>query len=215
MLIHYAVPVSLYCAKIRIVLRHKGVNADERPPPGGYGSDAYKTIVPSGNVPAIIDEGLLIGDSEAITEYLNERYPDPPMLPGTIADRAKLRELSRFHDTRLEPEVRPLFAQVTPATRDPCVVLTQARNITARLSHLANLLPQRPGPAETLTLGDCGFPITFALIEELDAVLGLGITWPEDVRRYFDRIAGLSAVRPELETYRPAILNWIDQKKAS
>ena len=44
----YAIPVSLYCAKLRIVLRHKGLAWEEVPPPGGYGSEDYKQVVPSG-----------------------------------------------------------------------------------------------------------------------------------------------------------------------
>ena len=68
MLTVFTVPVSLYCAKLRIVLRHKKLEWREELPPGGYGSDAYKQIVPSGNLPALRDGDLLIADSEAIAE---------------------------------------------------------------------------------------------------------------------------------------------------
>ena len=70
MLSVYAIPVSLYCAKLRILLRHKGLEWEEVPPPGGYGSDEYKRVAPSGNLPALRDGDLLLGDSEAIAEYL-------------------------------------------------------------------------------------------------------------------------------------------------
>ncbi|MEM6624117.1 MAG: glutathione S-transferase N-terminal domain-containing protein, partial [Pseudomonadota bacterium] len=83
----YAIPVSLYCAKLRILLRHKGLAWEEVAPPGGYGSAAYKDHVPSGNLPALLDGDLLIADSEAIAEYLEERHPDPPMLPGDAPSR--------------------------------------------------------------------------------------------------------------------------------
>ena len=81
MLTIYAIPISLYCAKLRILLRHKKIQWQELPPPGGYGSAEYKSIVPSGNLPALVDGSLLLADSEAIAEYLNEKYPNPPMLP--------------------------------------------------------------------------------------------------------------------------------------
>ena len=47
MLTVYTVPISLYCAKLRIVLRHKQLEWNEQMPPGGYGSDEYKTVVVS------------------------------------------------------------------------------------------------------------------------------------------------------------------------
>ncbi len=68
MLTVYTVPISLYCAKLRIVLRHKQLEWNEQTPPGGYGSNEYKTIVVSGNLPALVDGSLLIADSEAIAE---------------------------------------------------------------------------------------------------------------------------------------------------
>ena len=82
MLAIYSVPISLYCAKLRIVLRHKKLEWNEQAPPGGYGSDEYKTVVASGNLPALVDGSLVIADSEAIAEYLEEKYPVPAMLPG-------------------------------------------------------------------------------------------------------------------------------------
>jgi glutathione S-transferase/maleylpyruvate isomerase len=43
----YAIPVSLYCAKLRILLRHKGLTWEEVPPPGGFGSAEYRATVPA------------------------------------------------------------------------------------------------------------------------------------------------------------------------
>jgi glutathione S-transferase/maleylpyruvate isomerase len=81
MLTIYSVPVATYCAKLRITMRHKGLAWEELPPPGGYGSAEYKAIVPSGNLPAMVDEGFMLADSEAIAEYLNEAYPDVRCCP--------------------------------------------------------------------------------------------------------------------------------------
>ena len=82
MLTIYAIAPSLYCAKLRILLRHKQLAWEEVPPPGGYGSDQYKRLIASGNLPALVDGSLTLADSEAIAEYLNELHPDPAMLPG-------------------------------------------------------------------------------------------------------------------------------------
>ena len=210
MLTVYSVPVGIYGAKLRILLRYKRLEWREIPPPGGYGTDAYKRIVPSGNVPALDDDGLILGDSEAIAEYLNEKFPDPHMLPDDLHGRARARELSRFNDTRLEPEVRALFAQTAPSTRDTAVVSARAQAITARLSQLARLLDWYE--PDSLTLGDCGFPATFEWIEMLDPALALNIEWPDPVRAYRRRLGRIDAVADEVASYRPVIRDWIDSK---
>ena len=176
MLTLYAIPPSLYCAKLRILLRHKRLEWTEEPPPGGYGSDEYKSLVPAGNLPALRDGALLLADSEAIAEYLNETYPTPPMLPEDLVLRAKTRELSRFHDTRLEPELRKLFAHVAPTSQDPDLNAAQTAAINAKLEQIAKVLPDRMERiGSMLTLGDCGYPITRVWIDALAGALGFDI----------------------------------------
>jgi len=142
MLTIYSVPVAVYAAKLRILLRHKGIPFEQLTPPGGYGSDAYRAIVPSGNIPAMIHNGFMLSDSEAIAEYLEEAFPDMPMLPETTQDRAKAREFSRSHDTRLEPAVRAMYPQVAYNTRNSAAVTTGGMAISKQLASLALLLSQ-------------------------------------------------------------------------
>lgn len=200
----YAIPVSLYCAKLRILLRHKRLAWEEIPPPGGYGSDEYKTHVPSGNLPALMDGHMVLADSEAIAEYLEERHPNPAMLPVGAAARAKARERGRFHDTRLEPAVRALFPHLPG--REPMPEGAPARHsaeITARLGQLAEMLGD--GAGTDLTLGDCGLPVTFAWIEALTPALGLKIGWPDAITAYRARLDQHLAVADELADYRPKL----------
>ena len=116
MLTIYTVPVATYCAKLRVMMRHKSIAWEELPPPGGYGSAEYKAIVPSGNLPAMIHDGFMLSDSEAIAEYLNEAFAQIPILPDTVQLRAKARDKARSHDTRLEPAVWARYEQVAYET---------------------------------------------------------------------------------------------------
>lgn len=210
MLTVYAIPLSLYCAKLRILLRHKNVPWRELPPPGGYGSDEYKMIVPSGNLPALVDGSLLIADSEAIAEYLNEKYPDPSMLPAELISRAKARERSRFHDTRLEPEVRKLFPLIDSPKRSSLIIDEQSKAIGDALNQLVKLLEGNDTHCgETLTLGECGFAITFAWIDALSDVFGMSIKIPKSIYQYRSRIISHSAVAAELEEYQPRLSAWL------
>ena len=129
---------------LRIVLVNKSVPFEEREPPGGYRSAAYRAIVPTGTMPAIDDDGFVLSESEAIAEYLEEKFPVPRMLPDTPRERATARFLSRFHDLHLEPQVRALFAQVAPATRDVATVAARAADIRARVAQLDSLARPRP-----------------------------------------------------------------------
>ena len=200
----YAIPVSLYCAKLRILLRHKELVWEEIPPPGGYGSAEYRQIVPAGNLPALRDGSLLLADSEAIAEYLNEVHPEPPMLPDSPAGRAVVRERSRYHDTRLEPAVRALFPYMSERKRGSFEAGRHADALTDRLDGLERLLEKSPPPA-MLTLADCGFPVTFCWLDLLIPLLGLPVDIPAPVRDYCDGLYRHKAVADEMEDYRRKI----------
>jgi glutathione S-transferase/maleylpyruvate isomerase len=214
MLTIYSVPVATYCAKLRVMMRHKGISWTELPPPGGYGSDAYRAIVPSGNLPAMIHDDFQLGDSEAIAEYLNEAYPDAPMLPEGLRLRAKTREKGRFHDTRLEPAVRAFYPQVAYETRDPAVVVSLGEALSRHLTALDLLLAHSPLDTENLWLCDCGFAVTFAWIRAFEAACGLQVAWPDRVVAYDARLHLFKAVTDELAAYKPAMDAYLQKASA-
>ena len=213
MLTIYSVPVAVYAAKLRILLRHKGIPFEQLTPPGGYGSDAYRAIVPSGNIPAMIHNGFMLSDSEAIAEYLEEAFPDMPMLPETTHNRAKAREFSRSHDTRLEPAVRAMYPQVAYNTRNSAAVTTGGMAISKQLASLALLLSQSALDPSKLWMSDCGFAVTFAWIKAFESSLNLTINWPDSVCDYDSRLQKFDTVAAELEAYLPAMRSYLDKAK--
>ncbi|MEP2639285.1 MULTISPECIES: glutathione S-transferase N-terminal domain-containing protein [Roseobacteraceae] len=215
MLTIYSVPVAVYCAKLRIILHHKGIAFEQLPPPGGYGSAEYRAIVPSGNLPAMIHDGFMLSDSEAIAEYLEEAFPDTPMLPDTVKLRAKAREFSRSHDTRLEPAVRALYPQVAYGTRDTEAVKLGGAAISKHLSSLALLLASNPLDTTKLWLCDCGFAMTFAWITAFEEAINVPVEWPDTVRAYKTRLEGFKVVADELAAYRPAMDAYLEKAKPS
>jgi glutathione S-transferase/maleylpyruvate isomerase len=212
MLTIYSVPVAVYCAKLRIMLRYKSIPFERLPPPGGYGSDEYRAIVPSGNLPAMIHDGFMLSDSEAIAEYLEETFLDMPMLPNTVKLRAKAREFSRSHDTRLEPAVRAIYPQVAYLTRDADAVQIGGLTISKHLSSLALLL-ENPLDTNKLWLCDCGFTVTFAWIRAFQDAVNLPVEWPQIVTDYETRLKEFEVVSGELEAYRPAMDAYLEKAK--
>jgi glutathione S-transferase len=90
-----------YCARVRIVLAEKNVEHEtvvidlsDRP------AWLYEKN-PLGKVPVLEEDGFALPESTVIMEYLEERYPEPPLLPADAAARAIVRlQIERF-DTAL------------------------------------------------------------------------------------------------------------------
>tara|TARA_B110000444_G_C18820264_1_gene587346 strand:+ start:162 stop:809 length:648 start_codon:yes stop_codon:yes gene_type:complete len=211
MLTIYSVPVASYCAKLRIVLRNKNIIFNELPPPGGYGSNEYRKIVPSGNLPAMIHDDFMLSDSESIAEYLDEFFPSVAMMPNTIKLRAKAREFSRSHDTRLEPAVRKLYPEVEFSTRNIESVELAGFEISKQLAALALLLSKNPLDTDKLWICDCGFAVTFAWIKAFENSLGLVVDWPDEVKQYDLRLLGFKVVSDELSAYLPAMNKYLEK----
>jgi len=63
----------------------------------------YLAVNPQGLVPTLDDDGRTLIQSLAIIEYLEEAYPDPPLLPGHPADRARVRALAEIVACDIHP----------------------------------------------------------------------------------------------------------------
>jgi glutathione S-transferase len=205
---------SLYCAKLRILLRHKQIPFEEAPPPGGGGSAEYLSIVPSGNIPALVDGDLVLTDSEAIAEYLEEKFPERPMLPDTLIGRAHSRERSRFSDTRLEPALRLTFSHVAPAVRDQAAIEEAHAMITKRLTALGVMLTRSDLPRDRLWMGDCGTIVTLEWIALFEGPVIPALDWPDAVATYRAQMLAHAAVADEMTAYRPEMLHYMHQKGA-
>ncbi|MDO7835769.1 maleylacetoacetate isomerase [Sphingobium sp. HBC34] len=80
--------------RVRIAMGMKGISWSDRTyrlRAGEQRSDAYLTLNPQGLVPALEIDGAVLTQSLAICEYLEELYPDPPLLPADPLDRARVR----------------------------------------------------------------------------------------------------------------------------
>jgi len=205
---------SLYCAKLRILLRHKMLPFKEAPPPGGGGSSTYLALVPSGNIPALVDGDMTLTDSEAIAEYLEEKFPEIPMLPDTLSARAKSRERSRFADTRLEPALRLTFPHVDPNGRDRAAISLAHAQINQRLRGLGIMLQRSDLPRDRLWMGDLCTIVTPEWIALFEGTVVPQLEWPEAVLTYRTDMLKHQAVSSELTAYRPAMLRYMEEKNA-
>ena len=88
---------SPFSAPVRIAIYAKALDIEIVAPPGGLRSAQYHTINPLGTIPCLmLDDGTRLPESAAIMEYLEEKFPDPPLLPVTPEARAQVRLLQRI-----------------------------------------------------------------------------------------------------------------------
>ena len=83
--------------RVRIALALKGLNYDYKAvhlPQGEQSQDAYAAVSASRLVPLLRDGERVVTQSLAIIEYLDETHPAPPLLPGSAAERARVRALA-------------------------------------------------------------------------------------------------------------------------
>ncbi|WP_300377629.1 glutathione S-transferase family protein [Henriciella sp.] len=106
MLILYEHPLSPYAQKVKISLREKGIDFEARLPAGigsGDTPDDFMAGNPRGEVPFLRDGQAAIFDSTIILEYIEDKWPTPPMLPETPENRARARLVEDVMDCHFEP----------------------------------------------------------------------------------------------------------------
>lgn len=93
--------------RVRIALALKGLPYDYLPVhllKGEHKRDAYAAVSPTGLVPTLVtDGGEALGQSLAIMEYLDEVHPQPPLLPASATDRARVRALAQTIACEIHP----------------------------------------------------------------------------------------------------------------
>jgi len=105
--------LSNYHNKVRIALLEKGVPFEEDPACAPSQKDEFLARSPIGKVPFLeLDDGRRLAESEVISEYLEEAYPQKPLLPKEAFERAKVRELITFMELHVELVARRLYGQV-------------------------------------------------------------------------------------------------------
>ena len=101
----YHQPLSPFCRKIRLVLAEKSIEVelvDEKP---WERRMDFLRMNPAGQVPVLKIDDLVLAESSAIFEYLEETQPEPPLLPKDPAMRAEARRLAAWFDDKFHREV--------------------------------------------------------------------------------------------------------------
>jgi len=201
--------ISNYHNKVRIALLEKGIAFDEDPGCHPSQKEAFTARSPMGKVPFLeLDGGVTLSESQAICEYLEEAYPQKPLLPRDPLARAKVRELLIVLEMHLELVARRLYRQAFFGGTVSDEVKQAAEKDLAKglraLGQLAKFSPYIAG--KDLTLADCAAFVHLPLVS-----LATKIVCGRDV------LEGMAQVKPYLKMLgeRPAFGQVNEDRKSA
>ncbi|MFP3872835.1 MAG: glutathione S-transferase N-terminal domain-containing protein [Thiohalophilus sp.] len=126
-----------YCHMVRIVLAEKGINYDIHNVDPGDTPEDLKDLNPYNEVPTLVDRDLVLFEHQVIMEYLDERFPHPPLMPVDPVSRARNRMM--LH--RIERDWYRLAHQLTnPGTASDAV----RKELRDSLMSISPIFDQKP-----------------------------------------------------------------------
>lgn len=163
---------SPFSWKVWLVLEYKQLSYEFKPMSlqnGDLKKPGYLAINPRGKVPALIDSDFVIWESSAIVEYLEERYPDHPILPQDPRDRAIARRVVVEANHYLYPVERRLFEQTLfrpDGGGDPAEIALALMDLRRELTYFEDTL-RGDYFAGNLSLADFTLYPMLALVKRL------------------------------------------------
>jgi RNA polymerase-associated protein len=146
----YSGSMDIFSHRVRIVLAEKGVAVDVINTDANDKLEDLLELNPYGNAPTLVDRELVLYDANIIMEYLDERFPHPPLMPVYPVARAK----TRLMIYRIDREWSVLVRQIESGKPD--VVQAASKELK---NYLVKLAPVFANSAfflnEEFTLVDC------------------------------------------------------------
>ncbi len=163
-----------YSHRVRMVLAEKGVTVDIVDVDPNKKPEALAEINPYNNLPTLLDRDLVLYEANVIMEYLDERFPHPPLLPVYPVQRA----LSRLWITRVEKEWSSKLDILMLGKGRETVITKARKELRESVIAIAPIFGEMPYfMNEEFTLVDCCVaPILWRLKE-------VGVTLPEKSTR--------------------------------
>lgn len=189
---------DLLSHRVRMVLAEKGINheivnvdADNLP-------EDLIDLNPYNTAPTLVDRDLVLYDAQLIMEYLDERFPHPPLMPVDPVNRAKLKMLL----IRIKKDWDPLVEKLIGKTEKQSV--KQRKELRESLSTIAPVFEQKPFfMSEEFTLVDCALaPILWRLNEMCIELPESAIAVTQYAQRLFERESfqeSLSDIEEDME----------------
>ncbi len=187
---------SHYSHRVRIVLAEKGVTVDIIESVGENKPEDLAQINPYNSLPTLVDRDLVLYESKIMMEYLDERFPHPPLLPVYPVARGE----SRLYIYRIEKDWSALV-DVIEADENKKSVDAARKELKESLTAIAPIFGEKPFfMSDEFTLIDCCLaPILWRL-----SVLGVEIPNNKQTKPlydYMDRLFDRESFKESLSDY--------------
>ena len=196
-------PLSPFCRKVRLTLAEKRIEVELIEEKYWEPTPDFLRRNPAAKVPVLRLEGRILSESQAICEYLDEKFPEPALLPKTPEGRFEVRRLCAWFDDKFHHEVtsKLLYERVNKKVMkqgypDSKNVKTGAQKIKFHLDYMAWLLDQRRWLAgDAMTLADF---TAAAHLSSLDYISDVDWNRSPVVKDWYAKIKSRPAFRPLL-----------------
>ena len=203
--------LSPFCRKIRVVLREKDLDFDMKVEKVWERREAFLKLNPAGEVPVLVEpDGTVLSGSNAICEFLDETYPNGPMLGADPAARAETRRLIAWFDDKFNHEVTRYVLEekfmkrfMAMGSPDSQAIRAGLANLGYHLEYIAYLAERRNWLA-----GDAFSLADIAAGAHLSAVDYLGdMPWEAhpDAKSWYARLKSRPSFRSLLEDHIPGL----------
>jgi glutathione S-transferase len=189
--------VSNYYNKVKIQLLEKGVAFEEEL---NWASKDEATLAcsPLGKVPFVRTPQGALCESQVIAEYIEDAYPQTPLMPADPFARAKVRELTAFLELHLELVARRLYPQAYFGGRlEQSAIDATRKELERNVAAFARLAKWSPYVAgDAFTVADCAAIVHLPLISgATKAVWGEDVLAGTPARDYVKRMSERESVR--------------------
>jgi glutathione S-transferase len=158
------------CQRVKVVLAEKNLPYEIVPidlRKQEQKTPEYLKLNPYGKVPVLVDDGTVLYESCIINEYLNEKYPNPPLMPADVGKRAKARILTDYGLAHLDGPYQKLRMETTkdPKEQNPQVIDAAKSDLRKLLQHLEKELDDQPYLVGDFSLVDAALLPRFTRLE--------------------------------------------------
>ncbi|OIO72289.1 MAG: stringent starvation protein A [Zetaproteobacteria bacterium CG1_02_53_45] len=183
--------------RTRIVLAEKELPVETKELEADNLPADFLKINPYGKLPTVIDRDIVFFESSVVNEYLDERYPHPPLKPGSPAERAQMR----LAVMQLERELYPLFDDSTNGRKKKDAVKKLNGYLESLNTYLAR---QEYFIGEQYTLAD----VTLAPILWRLPSIGVDTSKLGNLEAYMDRLFERSAFERSLSEHEQMLRDY-------